>query len=141
MGRVERRVEVGLLRHLENRVLHSSDGDNEENNAKTDGDCSHNLDEVMDLDIERALILHSVEGGGGDVAEEGAVAGGVNDNLAAALGEKRAIEGQVFGLKRAFVSAFGHTAQRLWLASERAVVDLRRETSHGGCTGGSAAAG
>ena len=70
-------MEVGLLRHLENRVLHSGDGDNEEYNAKTDSDSGHDLDEVMDLDVERALVLDGVERGGGDVAEEGSVACGI----------------------------------------------------------------
>ena len=49
-------------RNLEDGVLHSGDGDDEEDDAERDGDGGHDLDEVMNLNIEGALVLLSVQG-------------------------------------------------------------------------------
>ena len=71
------RGEVGAGTYLQDRVLDCCNGDDEEDDAKGDGDGGHDLDEVVDLDVERALVLDGVEGGGGDVAEESSVACGI----------------------------------------------------------------
>ncbi len=53
---------------------------------------------------------------------------GIHDDFARALGEERAVEGEVFGLEGAGVGHLGHAAQGLRLAGERAVVDLQHRS-------------
>ena len=74
-SREKRGVRAGA--YIQNRILNCSNGDDEEDDAEGDGAGGHDLDEVVDLDVERALVLDGVEGGGGDVAEESSVACGI----------------------------------------------------------------
>lgn len=114
------------MRHLKNGILDGRDGNNKENDAEGDCNRGHNFDEVVDLDVESALILYRVECRRRDVAQESAIACGIHHNFAAAFCEKRAVKRQIFRLKGTFVSHFRDAAQRFRLASERAVVDLKK---------------
>mmetsp|Transcript_18870 Transcript_18870/g.38698 ORF Transcript_18870/g.38698 Transcript_18870/m.38698 type:complete len:959 (+) Transcript_18870:1132-4008(+) len=97
--------------------------DDEETDAKEDGDGRDDVDEVLDLLVDGGLALVGSHSKLGDASHDGVVSDGDDDSLAGSLGDLSSEEAEVLGLEGVIVGALLPTLLGLVLSGKRGLIN------------------